>query len=257
MKSNKKNRPLNIKRAEKYANEIKKGNWIYNGETIKISPDGIILDGQHRLQAIIIANKSIDSEVITNIQGDVFSTIDNGRARTNGDLFSIKGVGNGSAIAAIINPLYTLNTGRYKSLGSIVLSKTDTYDYYLRKKTYIDPITIKGSFIKGIPNRFLYASQTYLNQYNDVNIVSDFFDQLWSGKIKEGNTQILILREWCIQSALNAKAKPSSLEIVAKILKAFKNIKENKNPPWIRWAPGQNEPFPYDENHENEGVDKK
>ena len=40
-----------------YAEDIKNGRWELNGETIVFAESGVLQDGQHRLAAIIQANK--------------------------------------------------------------------------------------------------------------------------------------------------------------------------------------------------------
>ena len=58
LESNTKNRGINELVVSRYANDILKGNWKEDtGEAIKISKMNIILDGQHRLCAIVKANQ--------------------------------------------------------------------------------------------------------------------------------------------------------------------------------------------------------
>ena len=49
---------------EKYANEMKSGNWVKNGEPVVISKDGIVRNGQHRLEAVIFSGVSVVMYVI-------------------------------------------------------------------------------------------------------------------------------------------------------------------------------------------------
>jgi hypothetical protein len=53
------------------------------GECIKISKTGRILDGQHRLKAVILSNCSIYFYVATNIDDSVFDVLDTGKARNS------------------------------------------------------------------------------------------------------------------------------------------------------------------------------
>lgn len=47
-----------------YAEDIREGRWIDNGATIVLGPDGELVDGLHRLMAVVEANKSIKSLVV-------------------------------------------------------------------------------------------------------------------------------------------------------------------------------------------------
>jgi hypothetical protein len=73
---NTRNRPISRPHVEALANEIRRGAWQVNGDTIKLSPDGQLIDGQHRLAAVVKAGVSIQSFVVEGISFDVFHTID-------------------------------------------------------------------------------------------------------------------------------------------------------------------------------------
>src|SRR4051794_37109554 len=74
--ANKLNRPLTSGHAERIAQQIIQGKWRFNGDTIKISEDGDVLDGQHRLFAIIEAKIAVETIIVYGIKRDAFATID-------------------------------------------------------------------------------------------------------------------------------------------------------------------------------------
>lgn len=51
MSGNTSNRKPRRQAAERMSNDIAAGRWIFTGDTIKVSTDGVLLDGQHRLMA--------------------------------------------------------------------------------------------------------------------------------------------------------------------------------------------------------------
>ena len=61
MEANKNNRPLRRSLVGRYAGAIRRGQWELNGESIKFDEDGVLFDGQHRLAAVVEANKPIKS----------------------------------------------------------------------------------------------------------------------------------------------------------------------------------------------------
>lgn len=85
LEANKTNRPVRRKHVQFLAGEIKAGNWKLNGQAIIIAENEDILDGQHRLLAVIEAGKSIETLVIYGVERDAFSTIDTGAVRTSSD----------------------------------------------------------------------------------------------------------------------------------------------------------------------------
>lgn len=85
----------------RYKTDILAGRWLYNGSSIILAKSGRLLDGQHRLTAIVEADMPIDCELITDLDEDVFATIDTGASRTASDVFHIKGYPNAAHLASI------------------------------------------------------------------------------------------------------------------------------------------------------------
>jgi hypothetical protein len=92
LERNKLNRPLRDNHVRRIAKQISTGKWRFNGDTIKISTKDDILDGQHRLWAVIEAKKPIETILVHGIEAEAFATIDTIRAvRTGGDVLALNG----------------------------------------------------------------------------------------------------------------------------------------------------------------------
>jgi hypothetical protein len=105
MAANTGNRPLRRALVGRYAEVIRRGQWELNGESIKFDEDGKLLDGQHRLAAIVEANKAVKSYIVRDLPRKVFDTLDNGEKRTGADVFSLRGEKNGATLASAIRLL--------------------------------------------------------------------------------------------------------------------------------------------------------
>jgi hypothetical protein len=89
------NRPVSDGHVGRIARQIIEGKWKYNGDTIKISTEQEVLDGQHRLWAIIEAQMAVETVIVYGIERAAFSTIDTvRRLRTGGDTIALNGVKN-------------------------------------------------------------------------------------------------------------------------------------------------------------------
>ncbi len=96
------NRKKKNKKVAEYVSVIKDGKFRFNGASIVVSEDGILLDGQHRLMAVEeLAGYTIKTVLVTGVKKDTMETIDIGSKRTNADFFSIDGVKNSTALASM------------------------------------------------------------------------------------------------------------------------------------------------------------
>lgn len=100
---NKVNRPLNKRTVDFYAAQMCKGQWKVNGEAICFTKEGNMVNGQHRLNAIIKYGHPVDILVVRNCDEDVLPTYDSGRKRKSSDVFYLNGVKNYTNISAAVN----------------------------------------------------------------------------------------------------------------------------------------------------------
>lgn len=101
------NRPVMKSTVHGYARQMRNGTWSLTHQGIAFDENGALIDGQHRLNAIIEANVPVQMNVTKNVcrkDGEVF-TIDMGRKRTYANVIQMGG---------ITDPVYK-NTGTYVS----------------------------------------------------------------------------------------------------------------------------------------------
>jgi hypothetical protein len=98
---NTRNRPVRYTKVAQYARDMKAGNWVLNGESVKIAGDGTILDGQHRLYACIQADVPFETLVVRGLLLEAQDTIDTGMARKFADQLALRGEVNTPLLGAI------------------------------------------------------------------------------------------------------------------------------------------------------------
>jgi hypothetical protein len=84
----------------KLAHAITAGQWQLTHQGIALDDAGVVLDGQHRLQAIIRAGIPVQMIVARGVDPDTFGAMDTGRSRNTGDALKIAGYTNGPLVAA-------------------------------------------------------------------------------------------------------------------------------------------------------------
>jgi hypothetical protein len=86
------NRAIIPATVEKYAAEMKSQKWDLNGESIVIDQNGNLLNGQHRLRAVVQTGIALVVVVVRGVKPEAFKTLDTGRNRTGRDLLTIAGL---------------------------------------------------------------------------------------------------------------------------------------------------------------------
>ena len=83
------NRPVKPKVVKKYAKSMSDGDWKFSPETISISKNGRLLNGQHRMMAVIESGITCRFLFATGFDDEVFSVLDRGAVRTRADALKI------------------------------------------------------------------------------------------------------------------------------------------------------------------------
>jgi hypothetical protein len=115
---NTKNRNFKPVKIEQFRRSMRAGFWRgLNGETIKIKADGSLGDGQNRLAAVRDEGVEIDAYVMFGASDDDIRTVDQGAARTAGDIIRMEGVESAVEKAAIARLLIAYEGSNGTSIG--------------------------------------------------------------------------------------------------------------------------------------------
>lgn len=189
------NRPLDIRYVASLADQMARGQWKMNGEPVIFSATGYLLDGQHRLAAIVKSGVSVEMAVTRGVAEDSFVTIDTGRGRTAAAVFAIAGIVNYSNIAAGLAKLAMLmkkgesnlfsGNSRYKLDGRI--TRQDLLnEYYRSPELYQDICRMSMKFYKS--GRLMSASEIFAmiaylvkEKNHSLDKVETFFNALCCG----------------------------------------------------------------------------
>lgn len=84
------NRPITGAVVNRYARDMVSGRWKMAGDPIRFSKTGKLIDGQHRLTAILKTGVTVPCLVLTGLDDAIFNVIDTGRTRTKSDVVFIE-----------------------------------------------------------------------------------------------------------------------------------------------------------------------
>ena len=85
LKRNIENRPIKKTKLSTYVSALKAGDWLLNGDPIRLYSNGDLCDGQHRLHACLQSGVSFHTVLATGLDKSVHGTIDIGASRTASD----------------------------------------------------------------------------------------------------------------------------------------------------------------------------
>jgi hypothetical protein len=246
------NRKVSKSHVDFLAKEMSEGRWALNGETIKISKDGNLLDGQNRLLACIKSKVPIRCFILKDIEESAFSTIDTGRNRTAGDVLSIYGFKQWNNVAALAKAIIGYNQGFRtfntkiggNSSGSIshvgnksrkvsnqyvldFCTKNDLYEYILKGENCYRTAKLLS------PTE--YGLMYYLTSHISKDDADVFMDKLASGAGLVSGDPVLALRNKLIENmGLNLKFTGKARMIL--IFKTWNYMRRRQSVKVLRWT---------------------
>lgn len=210
------NRYIKPQRVAMYAADMINGKWLVNGECIKISSENVILDGQHRLLACIESNIPFKTYVLNDLDPNVMPTIDQGVARTPGDIMHLYGIKNSVGIASSVKRYLWLKQGATSYQRK--KSSFELLDEYNSRPEYWQEYFHKAKAINEDINNVitvttLTAYLAFLSEYGDIET---FFDLM----TKFHNTPSALLLKVVTRARVARKKMPTN-EFHVIIIKAF------------------------------------
>ena len=231
---NRNNRPVTENKVSQYLSEIENGKWKENtGEAIKISKEGFLIDGQHRLMALSKSSKSLNFLVVYDLETSVFDVLDTGKNRGASDVFALNNVPNYNRTAAIIREYVSFKDNRYYKVNSKDTSKVTNaslLSVYKSDSIHFDTISNHSAVLYHSFNKIISATNLgsfYLLFSKSDNVkCNEFFNQL-CGRSLTDNKSIALLKNTLIKDKLSIKKmKPKTR--YAYIIKTWNSFILNK-----------------------------
>lgn len=101
LKFNINNRPLQKSRVARHVRVMQEGRWKFSTQAIVFAKNRRLIDGQHRLSAIVASGVSVRMTVWFGVEPEEFSVLDIGDTRTAADFLAIDNLPNTAVRAAL------------------------------------------------------------------------------------------------------------------------------------------------------------
>lgn len=220
LRANEHNRPVRKNHVNFLAGEIKNGNWQLNGQAIVIADNEQVLDGQHRLLAIIEAGTPIQSLVVYGITPEAFSTMDTGAVRSGSDAlclhFHDHPIGVVKAVASAVPWVKQLERGALRSGGSSKVSNTEIIRYAQEHESLFERAATIMHYPKDNRPLSVGIATALFEMFGRKNELQadKFFQDLFTGENLERTDVEYVLRQSFQKDAQRITAKyPTNIKV--------------------------------------------
>lgn len=252
------NRKLSTINVEKLVQQMKNGYWVFDGSPIKFNRKGELVDGQHRLWALIEADFTAEFMVVRGVPDEAFLTMDTGKSRGFSDMLGIKhpGTADLNNIAATTQIALRWELGMRGKL--LIAGRSNTisthqlmlfYEENMERITNASKLARMGK-VTGIPGRALDLLG-YLVVEIDAEDAAYFFERLHDGVGLDAGSSILSLRSLG-QQYRGAKGQHTDLPpatAAALAIKAWNFYRDGVDAPRLVFRPGGANPERFPEPH--------
>lgn len=167
----------NTRRVNTYAADMAAGKWEMNGEAIKFDSDGNLVDGQHRLLAIVKANATVKMLVVRGVDTKI---MDLGSPRSLGTIARHEGIADANYTTLVALAGFIVGNGdTHRTKGNVAV-----LDYLAAHAIDLDKAakaTVTGSKPIARKAAVMAAAYTLYRKGEDLNDITNFFKIVNSG----------------------------------------------------------------------------
>lgn len=234
---NRMNRRMKLKLITELSRTITNELWSVNGETIIFSEDGTLLDGQHRLQGVVIAETAVPCVCVFGVPKHLFVTLDGTPGRKRTDLLSIARDGeaekSASTLAAALGWVYRWENDQMTKYDCILpYQQTFAFlDRYPGIRDSVSHIVITRGGLVTSPG--LFAALHYIFGLSDAGKRDQFFTQVVEGLDVKAGSIAAMLRKWLESSNsgdVNRRRGAGAMSVVAAVVVKAWNVFAGKAP---------------------------
>lgn len=224
------------------------GEWTL-GQPLMVNCDGTLIDGQHRLNAVVHSGKPIDFIIIEGFDRDnTFGKIDDVAARRLSHWLEIQGEPLPAVLASVVtmtarHELGLIPTGTGGA--SFMMTGPEGIDYLGAHPECREAVLAPGT-VSVLVSRSLLCFAYLLFARKDEILAKTFLIELTMDETKARGDPIYLLRER-LKTNRYAKKKLPRSEILAIIIKAWNAVRADKKLHNLRWRSTGPEPESFPE----------
>jgi hypothetical protein len=246
------NRNLQANRVAGLAAAIRRGDWVLNGEAIKFNGKGNLLDGQHRLAAIISANLPVETLVVRDAPNEALDTIDTGKTRNVGDVLKLRGESNGAHLASALRLLGQWKIGKPTNSNALIADgwSPQYAERLLREHPSVrDDVSVAGAMANRHAEAAFPSTITAFTMHLFGAISADARDDFFLGWVEDSSGPLAVLRKTLVKDKMTAPHASSGRRIgryakLAFVIKAWNYWHDGVSPSRYIWRGNEAMPAP-------------
>lgn len=225
------NRNINRERVAMYTDDMKAGRWRNTAEPLLIGKDGQLMNGQHRLHAVIDAEVSVPMLIIRGVDLDAFFSIDQGRPRKPSDVVSIVGIRSSALTAATLKLIWA-----WEHFGSAGVKAgprehkgfTNEIAAEMAKARDIHDSVLTGQKMSKLAPPSAIAFCHWLCGTKNKSLADDFFSKLHSGENLKRGDPLLVLRQRLIAERSDPTSSVRRIAVIRMVMRIWNAVRKNQ-----------------------------
>lgn len=217
------NRAIRSSVVNRYARDMAAGQWKVSHQGIAFDHDGTLLDGQHRLGAIVLSGVTVQMLVVFDVESESQMVMDDHARRAAEDNLNLGGrlgvsradVAMARCVSAFFNvPSRSPTT---TEIGEIIWELMEGMDFAIRKR-------VKSSSSRGINSAPVWTSIALAWYYApDIEKLERFCDIAYGRQFAsgEGSAAAVMLRELCLRNGATAGGESERHKLFLKSCRAI------------------------------------
>jgi hypothetical protein len=226
---------------EAFARDMKAGKWQITGDTVKLTgsleevlkgtgEDFWLIDGQHRLEAIVLADVSVYLVVALNVPHGAMAVIDTGTARTFADGLRGLPISNRNETATIVRRIYKWDRGNPTGKGGGTPTHSELLEHF-----NADPDGFVAAVGRGVDvarakvvSAGIGGTAYYLFNRVDAEYAHRFFDGLVTGANLPSSHPILAVRDRLMRGTRRREERVTPIEQLVLLIRAWNAFRQDR-----------------------------
>lgn len=240
------NRPLDRSHVRRLADIIERGEWLLTHQGIAVTGNtagnaGDVIDGQHRLAAIVLADLPVEVTVTYGADPTTFTALDANKVRGGADTLALAGLTNPAKQASAAKVLYAYSLAR-PHLENFRVSNKQALDLALEyggNGALLDAVNLGRRLHVMAPS--VAAAACYLMQQADPDVFDTYHEGLSTGAELRPDDPRLKLRETLTTAQRIKRVRPPMWQL-ALAAKTWNAVLEDRTIRTLLWR--SDEPLP-------------